>query len=90
MSISVPTDTERWRCAQCGNLTRFDVTRTVRSRDYLHLDLSGASRVEESEVLAETVEHVRCRWCDAVDAVDVVPRPAAEASAGQEQAAEPA
>ncbi|WP_179646793.1 hypothetical protein [Spinactinospora alkalitolerans] len=78
MSISVPTGKRRWRCAQCGNLTRFDVTRTVRSRDYLHFDLSGASRVEESEVLGETVEQVRCRWCDAVDSVEVVDRPAAE------------
>ncbi len=27
-------------------------------------------------MLAETVEQVRCRWCDAVDAVELVPRPA--------------
>ncbi|MFC4561536.1 hypothetical protein ACFO4E_06685 [Nocardiopsis mangrovi] len=90
MSISVPSDTQRWRCTQCGNLTRFDVTRSVRSRDYLHVDLSGASRVEESEVLSETVEQVRCRWCNAVDAVEVVDRPAAEqngaAGSGAERA----
>lgn len=88
MSISVPTDTQRWRCAQCGNLTRFDVVRTVRSRDYLHFDLSGARRTEESDVLAETVEQVRCRWCDAVDAVEVVDRPAAEGTAGSERVAD--
>ena len=26
-------------------------------------------------VLADTVEHVVCRWCKAVDAVEVVARP---------------
>ncbi|MBV2362398.1 hypothetical protein ACFPZ0_15610 [Streptomonospora nanhaiensis] len=80
MSISVPSDTQRWRCTQCGNLTRFDVTRSVRSRDYLHFDLSGGSRVEESQTLAETIEEVRCRWCNAVDAVETVDRPDAGAA----------
>ncbi|WP_067971262.1 hypothetical protein [Nocardiopsis trehalosi] len=84
MNISVPSDTQRWRCAQCGNLTRFDVTRSVRSRDYLHFELSGAHRVEESEVLGETVEQVRCRWCNAVDAVETIDRPAAEHGSGTE------
>ncbi|MBB6172546.1 hypothetical protein HNR23_002606 [Nocardiopsis mwathae] len=78
MSISVPSESQRWRCAQCGNLTRFDVTRSVRSRDYLHFDLSGAYDVEESEVLAETVDQVRCRWCNALDSVEIVDRPAGE------------
>ena len=34
-------DGERWRCAGCGNLTRFDVTRTRRTTDYWHVDLAG-------------------------------------------------
>lgn len=75
MSIPIPTETTRWRCTQCGNLTRFDVTRRTRSRDYVHLDLSGAPQTEEHEILAEAVEHVRCRWCDTVDAVELVSRP---------------
>lgn len=85
MPIPAPTDVTRWRCTQCGNLTRFDVTRRTRSRDYVHLDLSGTPRTEEHEVLAETVEHVRCRWCDTVDEVELVARPAsaAEGSTGQ-------
>ncbi|GAA1077735.1 hypothetical protein [Nocardiopsis composta] len=83
MSIEAPTGDRRWRCAQCGNLTRFDVVRTVRSRDYLHFELSGESRVEEREVLEERIEQVRCRWCNAVDAVESVARPdSAESGTG--------
>ena len=36
---------------------------------------SAAFAVEESEVLAETVEDVRCRWCAGVGTVVLVPRP---------------
>jgi hypothetical protein len=61
----------------CGNLTRFDVTRTLRTREFVHVDLAGTPAVEEREVLAETVEHVACRWCGSLDAVVVEPRPAA-------------
>jgi hypothetical protein len=71
----MPTTTTRWRCNRCGNLTRFDVTRSTRAREYVHLDLAGEAVVEETEVLAETVESVRCRWCDAVDSVELVARP---------------
>ncbi len=74
-----PGPTTRWRCALCGNLTRFDVTTTARSKDYVHVDLSGEQVVEEHAVLDEVVEHVACRWCGAVDQVELVPRPAAEA-----------
>ena len=76
----MPAENERWRCTGCGNLTRFDVTRTVRSQDYLHLELSGRGRIEESTVLSETVEQVRCRWCGATDAVEIVARPDADRS----------
>jgi hypothetical protein len=71
----MPTAATRWRCSRCGNLTRFDVTRSTRAREYVHLDLAGEPVVEERQVLAETVESVRCRWCDAVDSVELVPRP---------------
>ena len=75
MSRSLPDESSRLRCGQCGNLTRFDVTRTVRSREYWHASLSGEVAVEEHEVLAEHVETVTCRWCSASDHVEVVPRP---------------
>lgn len=76
MGVPVPTPQTRWRCARCGNLTRFDVVRTVRSRDYVHVDLSGEQKIEEREVLAETIQQVRCRWCEATDTVELVERPA--------------
>jgi hypothetical protein len=71
----LPTATTRWRCSRCGNLTRFDVTRSTRAREYVHLDLAGEPVVEEREVLADTIESVRCRWCDAANSVELVPRP---------------
>jgi hypothetical protein len=79
-SPTLPTATTRWRCTRCGNLTRFDVTRRARTREYLHVDLSGAAAVEEREVLEEVVESVRCRWCDGVGTVELVPRPAEDDS----------
>jgi DNA-directed RNA polymerase subunit RPC12/RpoP len=53
----------RYRCAACGNLTRFDVTVTRRTRAFHHYSIGGELTVEDEEVLAETVEEVACRWC---------------------------
>jgi len=53
----------RYRCAACGNLTRFDVTVTRRTRAFHHYSIGGELTVEDEEVLAETVEDVACRWC---------------------------
>lgn len=75
MPVVVPGATTRWRCTLCGNLTRFDVTRATRAVDYVHVDLAGEPVVEERAVVSEVVEHVTCRWCKAVDQVEVVPRP---------------
>lgn len=69
------TDTTRWRCTLCGNLTRFDVTRSSRVVEYVHVDLAGLATVDERTVLSEVIERVRCRWCDAVDQVELVARP---------------
>lgn len=77
MPVPVPGPDARWRCSLCGNLTRFDVERSVRSRDYVHADLAGEQVVEERTVVSEVVDHVVCRWCGATDAVEVVPRPGA-------------
>jgi hypothetical protein len=62
-------------------LTRFDVVRTTRTREYVHVELSGAPRVEEREVLAESVDRVTCRWCNGVDTVQLVARPDSTATA---------
>ena len=72
--IELPDATQRWRCAGCGNLTRFDVTRSRRTTEYWHFDLAGDHTVEDTELLAETVESVRCRWCGRDDAVELVAR----------------
>jgi hypothetical protein len=75
--VPSPDAGSRWRCTLCGNLTRFDVTRSTRAREYVHVDLAGEPAVEERDVLSDVVEHVSCRWCNAVDQVEVVPRPEA-------------
>lgn len=79
MAVPQPTAETRWRCALCGNLTRFDVTRSTRAVEYVHLDLAGESAVEERDVISESIESVRCRWCNAVDQVELVDRPGASA-----------
>jgi len=88
MSVPLPTEGTRWRCTMCGNLTRFDVTRSSRVVEFVHLDLAGEQRVEEREVLSESVESVRCRWCNAADQVELVDRPGAEAEAAAQTAAQ--
>lgn len=65
---------ERYRCAACGNVTRFDVEVTERARWYWHADLSGRGSIDEQE-RDTTVHGVRCRWCGADDVV-VEARPA--------------
>jgi hypothetical protein len=62
----------RYRCTACGNLTRFDVTSTVRTRAFHHYSVGGELTVEESEVLSETVDDVRCRWCGVGTSVEAV------------------
>lgn len=69
----------RYRCTGCGNVTRFDVVATTRTRTYQHFDLGGDRRVDEEEVLAVTVEQVACRWCSRDDAIVVEDAPVAEA-----------
>jgi hypothetical protein len=74
MTALIPEAHQRWRCAGCGNLTRFDVTRTRRTTEYWHFDLAGDHRVEESELKGESVESVTCRWCGRSDAIEVIDR----------------
>ena len=69
----------RYRCAACGNLTRFDVTVTRRTRAFHHYSIGGDLSVEDEEVLSEMVEEVLCRWCGSPKAVEVVE----EAAAGE-------
>lgn len=62
----------RYRCAACGNLTRFDVTTTRQTRAFHHYSLGGELVVEDEEVLSEKVEDVSCRWCGSGRAVEPV------------------
>jgi hypothetical protein len=62
----------RYRCRQCGNLTRFDVTTTRRTRAFHHYTVGGELDIEDEEVLAETVEEVSCRWCGSGAAVETI------------------
>ena len=70
--------TRRYRCTACGNLTRFDVTRSRRTTEYWHLDLAGEPVVEDTQVLEEVLESVTCRWCGRSDAIEVVDRAGAD------------
>jgi hypothetical protein len=71
--------TTRYRCNACGNLTRFDVIATRRSRAFHHYNLGGDLEIEDEEVLDEQVERVSCRWCSAAgDAIEVLETATAE------------
>ena len=75
MANTLPDDKSRFRCAHCGNLTRFTVVRSSRVQEFWHLDMAGVPAVEEREVLGEEVERIQCRWCNASDGVEIVARP---------------
>ena len=62
----------RYRCTACGNLTRFDVLTTRRTRAFHHFTVGGDLQVEDEEVLSEDVESVTCRWCGIGTSVDVL------------------
>lgn len=78
---AMPDRATRWRCARCGNLTRFDVVRTSTVREFWHVDLAGDAVVEERETLAEDVATVACRWCGDGSVVELVERASVDASA---------
>jgi hypothetical protein len=68
-----PEVPRRYRCAACGNLTRFDVTRQRRTRAFHHYTVAGELTVEDENVLSEVVEEVVCRWCGSGETVMPVP-----------------
>lgn len=63
--------TTRYRCTACGNLTRFTVTSSRRTRAFHHFTVGGELSVEDEEVLEDTVESVACRWCSDGGTVEV-------------------
>ena len=64
------TPARRYRCAACGNLTRFDVVVSRRTRAFHHYTVGGEMSVEDEEVLSEVVEDVSCRRCGHGGAVE--------------------
>ncbi|HEX6420002.1 MAG TPA: hypothetical protein VFZ77_15990 [Acidimicrobiales bacterium] len=74
----------RYRCSACGNLTRFDVVTSRRTRAYHHFTVGGELRVEDETVLDQRVEAVTCRWCGTGASVEVIDE------AGEARAAVPA
>ena len=63
----------RFRCAACGNLTRFDVTSTRRTKAFHHYSVGGELIIEDEDVLAEDIESVVCRWCGPAATVETIP-----------------
>lgn len=78
--------TTRYRCTACGNLTRFDVTTSRRTRAFHHYSVGGDLVIEDEEVLAESTEEVSCRWCGS--AKDVVELHEDDVAAAEASAAE--
>ncbi|MHB1583964.1 MAG: hypothetical protein ACYCU7_00310 [Acidimicrobiales bacterium] len=89
--------TRRYRCAACGNLTRFDVTTTRTARAFHHYTVGGELVVEDEQVLADSVDEVVCRWCGHGRSVEEVadgtatpeqPGPAADRGSSERRSAE--
>jgi hypothetical protein len=69
----LPAVTTRYRCFACGNLTRFDIVTSRRTRAFHHFTVGGELQVEDEVVLEESVDEITCRWCGtgaSVEAID--------------------
>jgi len=53
----------RYRCGGCGNLTRFDVTISQKTKAFHHYSVGGDLAIEDEQVLERNVDGVVCRWC---------------------------
>ncbi len=70
--------TPRYRCAACGNLTRFDVVTTTTTRAFHHYSVGGQLELEDVEVLSESIDAVTCRWCGHGRGIELVDEDAPE------------
>ena len=77
----------RYCCDGCGNLTRFDVTISQKTKAFHHYTVGGDLVVEDEEVLSREVDEVVCRWCGHGRSVAELAE--AEASAGADAGEEP-
>jgi len=71
-SGTAATGVVRYRCAACGNLTRFTVVTARRTSAFHHFSVGGDLSIEDVEVLDESVEDVTCRWCGNGNSVEVI------------------
>ncbi len=53
----------RYRCEGCGNLRLFDVVVIRRSSEVHRFSVGGIRDVGDTELLAESVDQISCRWC---------------------------
>jgi hypothetical protein len=72
-------DPIRYRCAACGNLTRFNVVTSRRTKAFHHYSVGGDLSIEEVEVLDESVDEVACRWCGNGNSIEVIEEDAPDA-----------
>ena len=78
---------EQYRCTACGNVTRFDVVASRRTRAFHHYSLGGDLTVEDETILDEAVEAVACRWCGASGARIEVLGPQTDDALGRDPSA---
>lgn len=70
---------KRYRCNSCGNLTRFTVTKSRKTKAYHHYTVGGELNIDEETVLQHTINSVECRWCGPVGVVETLTEDEAEA-----------
>ncbi len=75
MSSTSPPTQPRYRCTGCGNLTRFDVVISQRTKAFHHYTVGGELAIEDETVLDYSVDSVSCRWCDSPTNIIEVPDP---------------
>jgi hypothetical protein len=46
------------------------VVSTRRTRSFHHFSIGGELSIEETDVLAETIEQVTCRWCGSSSSIE--------------------
>jgi hypothetical protein len=71
--LAVDAEPPRYRCTACGNLTRFEVTVSRRTRSFHHYTVGGELSIEDTVVLDEEYESVVCRWCGTAASVVQIP-----------------
>jgi hypothetical protein len=62
----------RYRCAACGNLTRFDVVAERKTKAFHHYSVGGELLVEDEQLISEKIVEVSCRWCGHGNAIETL------------------